>query len=55
MREKPTAPNPAGRKGRPISGAPLSMDQLADCVFQIKPSDAKRIVASKPGKKKRND
>jgi len=50
MAAKPYNPNPAGRKGNPVSAAPLTMNQLIDGVFKIKSSDVKRIVASKPGK-----
>jgi hypothetical protein len=49
---KQKVPNPNGRKGYPISAAPLSMNQLVDGLFKIKPEDVKRIVASKPGKRK---
>jgi hypothetical protein len=28
------------------------MDQLVDGIFKIKPEDVRRIVASRPGKKK---
>jgi len=53
MPKTPHNPNPAGRKGKPISAAPLTMDQLVDGIFKIKPDDVKRVVASKPGKGKR--
>ena len=52
MANKPHNPNPAGRKGNPISLAPLSMDDAVDAIFKINKEDVKRIVASKPGKKK---
>jgi hypothetical protein len=54
MAKKRHNPNPAGRKGKPITAAPLTMDQLVDGVFQIKSSDVKRIVAGKPGKGKKS-
>ena len=50
MPGKPKTPNPNGRKGDPVSIAPLTMDQFVDEIFEIKPADVKRIVASKPGK-----
>jgi hypothetical protein len=53
MPKKSHNPNPQGRKGRPVSAAPLTMNQLVDGMFQIKPSNVKRIVASKPGKGKK--
>jgi hypothetical protein len=49
MATKPKNPNPAGRKGKPISAAPLTMNQLVDGIFKIKAADVKRVVASKPG------
>jgi hypothetical protein len=48
-KEKPHA----GRRGDPVSLHPLTMDQAVEAIFQIKPSDVKRIVASKPGKKRK--
>jgi hypothetical protein len=33
--------------------APLTPEQAIRAVFQIKPADVKRIVASKPGKQKK--
>jgi hypothetical protein len=36
----------------PMSLAPLTMDQAVDAIFQIKPADVRKILASKPGKKK---
>ncbi|MGD0389585.1 MAG: hypothetical protein ABSC42_11575 [Tepidisphaeraceae bacterium] len=53
MATKPKIPNPNGRKGNPISAVPLTMNQLVDGVFKIKPDDVRRIIASKPGGKKR--
>jgi hypothetical protein len=42
----------SGRRGDPVSLHPLTMDQAVDAIFAIKPADVKRIVASRPGKKK---
>ena len=42
----------SGRRGDPISLAPLTMDQAVDAMFKISPKDVKRVLASKPGKKK---
>ena len=53
MASKPHNPNPAGRKGNPTSIAPLTMDEFVDGMFKIKPADVKRIVASKPGKRRK--
>ncbi|HEY8748234.1 MAG TPA: hypothetical protein VIM11_09685 [Tepidisphaeraceae bacterium] len=49
--KKPPKKHP-GRRGDPISAAPLSADQLVSAIFKIKPADVKKILASKPGKKK---
>ncbi len=46
-------PKHAGRGGNNVSLAPLSMDQAVDAIFQIKPKDVKRIVASRPGAKRK--
>jgi hypothetical protein len=43
-------PHP-GRRGDPVSLYPLSPDDALRAVLQIKPTDVKRILASKPGKK----
>ena len=45
-------PKHPGRRGDPVSLAPLSMDEAVDAIFQIKPDDVKKVIASKPGKKK---
>ncbi|HWE97926.1 MAG TPA: hypothetical protein VG269_28510 [Tepidisphaeraceae bacterium] len=54
MPKKPT-PKPAkprsGRRGDPISLAPLTMDQAVDAIFAIKPKDVKEILNSRPGGK----
>jgi hypothetical protein len=42
-----------GRRGDPISLHPLSADQAVRLMFQIKPQDVKRIVASRPGTRKK--
>jgi len=52
MAKKRHNPTPTGPKGNPISLAPLTMDQAVEAIFQIKAADVKKIVASKPGKKK---
>lgn len=49
MANKFKTPNPNGRRGDPVSVAPLTMDEAMDALFKIKPTDVKRIVASKPG------
>jgi hypothetical protein len=49
--EKPPKKHP-GRRRDPVSLAPLTMDQAVDAIFAIKPKDVKKILASKPGKKK---
>ena len=50
------APKPAhpGRRGNTISLAPLTPEQAITGIFQISPADVKRIVASKPGTRKKN-
>jgi hypothetical protein len=48
---KPKIPNPHGRKGNPISLAPLSPDQALAAVSRIKPGDVKRIQAATTRKK----
>ena len=50
MPNKPVKPR-SGRRGDPVSLAPLTMDQAVDAIFKIKPADVKRVLASKPGKK----
>ncbi len=52
-RAMPTKPKKkhSGRRGDPVSLAPLTMDEAVDAIFQISPKDVKRIVASRPGKK----
>jgi hypothetical protein len=51
MSNKPADKKPSGRRGDPVSAAPLTPEQLIKGIFAIKPDDVKRIVASKPGKK----
>jgi hypothetical protein len=54
MPKKAVQPKPkrSGRRGDPVSLAPLSMNEAVDAIFQIKAADVKRVLASKPGKKK---
>jgi hypothetical protein len=40
------------RRESNVSAAPLTPDQLVKGIFQIKPDDVKRVLASKPGKKR---
>lgn len=42
-----------GRGGNNVSLSPLTMDQAVDAIFQIKPSDVKRIVGKKSRKKRK--
>lgn len=53
MIEKSKQPKPSGRRGDPVSLHPLTPEQAIGGMFKIKPADVKRIVASKPGKKKK--
>jgi hypothetical protein len=56
MPKKPTpkATKPrSGRRGDPVSLYPLTAEQAVRGMFQIKPEDVKRILASKPGRGKR--
>ncbi len=53
MAAKRHNPNPNGRKGNPTSIAPLTMDEFVEGMFKIAPKDVKRIVASKPGKRRK--
>jgi hypothetical protein len=41
-----------GRAGLKVSAHPLTPDQLVRGIFQISKEDVKRIVSSRPGKKK---
>jgi hypothetical protein len=43
----------SGRRGDPVSLAPLTLEQAVDAIFQIKPADVKRILAKRPGRKKK--
>ena len=54
MPKKTIKPRP-GRRGNPISAAPLTPDQLVRGIFQIKRGDVKKILASKPGRKGKKD
>jgi len=51
--KRTTKTSRSGRRGDPISLAPLTMDQAVNAIFQISPKDVKRIVAKRPGKTKR--
>lgn len=44
--------NVYGRRGNNVSLAPLTTDEAVKAIFQISKEDAKRIIASKPTKKK---
>ena len=50
---KPGKSKHPGRRGLRVSAAPLTADQLVRGIFQIAPADVKRIISSRPGKKKR--
>jgi hypothetical protein len=52
MASKSTKPKHPGRGGMQVSAAPLTADQLVRGIFRISKQDVKRIVASRPGKKK---
>lgn len=39
----------SGRRGNPVSIHPLTMDRAVEAIFKIKPEDARKIVASSPG------
>ena len=45
--------SPSGRRGDPVSLHPLSTDQAIKAMFQISSKDVARIVAKRPGKKKK--
>jgi hypothetical protein len=48
----PTPENAQNRVSN-VSLAPLTPEQAITAVFKIKPADVKRIVASKPGNRKK--
>jgi hypothetical protein len=52
VRKKTTKPH-SGRRGDPVSLAPLTMNQAVDAIFAISPKDVKRIIAKRPGKTKK--
>jgi hypothetical protein len=55
MFRQPAKKKPSGRTYSRITGvplAPLKMDHAVDVIFATKPEDVKKIIASKPGKKK---
>jgi len=51
MSKKP-AKKTSGRRGDPISAHPLTPDQLITGIFKISREDVRKVLASKPGKKK---
>jgi hypothetical protein len=53
MESKPHNPNPHGKKGIPISLAPLKGDEALAAALRIKPEDVKKIQAATPNKKRR--
>jgi hypothetical protein len=42
----------SGRRGDPVSLAPLTLEQAVDAIFKISPADLKLITAKRPGKSK---
>jgi hypothetical protein len=44
---------PSGRRGDPVSLYPLTADQAIRGIFRISKQDVKRILAQRPGKKKK--
>jgi hypothetical protein len=52
-RKKPADKPHPGRRGDPVSLAPLTPEQAIRGIFQISKEDVARIVASKPEKKGR--
>jgi len=46
-------PYKSGRKGDPVSLHPLTPEQAIRGMFQISQKDVARIVAKRPGKKKK--
>lgn len=53
MDKKADKPKRPGRKGLRVSLYPLTADQAVRGIFQISKEDVQRIVASRPGKKKK--
>jgi hypothetical protein len=53
MPKKPTPKPRSGSRGDPVSLYPLTAEQAVRGMFQIKPEDVKRILASKPGRGKK--
>ena len=51
MSKKPHNPNPAGRKGAPVSLAPLTPDQAMRGLLRVKLSDVKKLEAEARGAK----
>lgn len=50
---KKKQPGTPQARGSNVSLAPLTPEQAIRGMFQIKPDDVKRIIASKPGRKKK--
>jgi hypothetical protein len=53
MANKSVKPKHPGRAGMQVSAAPLTADELVRGIFQISKADVKRILASRPGRKKK--
>lgn len=53
QKKKKESKEHSGRRGDPVSLAPLTPEQAIQGIFKIKPEDVKRIVGSKPGKGKK--
>jgi len=43
----------SGRRGDPVSLFPLTPEQAIRGIFRIKAADVRRIIASRPGRKKK--
>lgn len=53
MSKQPAKRKHSGRRGDPVSLHPLSADQAISLMFKIKPDDARKILAKRPGKGKK--
>jgi hypothetical protein len=53
MASKRKIPNPHGRKGIPLSLAPLTMDEVVDAMFQMNPDELKIFAPRKRRKRAR--
>jgi hypothetical protein len=54
MPKKPTKrpiPNPNGKKGNPLSLAPLSVEQALAAALRVNPADVKKLEAAERKKK----